>query len=59
MGKAKKLRTMQTTVNAIMRHELSKLDSYVDRVHKKKFDVLVRSGIVVRDGFDDFNWITI
>ncbi len=53
MGKAKKLRTMQATVHAIMRHELSKLDSYVDRVHKKKFDELLRSGIVVRDtGYD-------
>lgn len=44
MGKAKKLRTMQTTV-----HELSNLDSYVDRIHKKKFDELLRSGMIVVD----------
>ena len=60
MGKAKKLRTMQATVSSIAKHEI---DSFIARQQKKKFDVLVRSGMIVRGVgedwvFDDFNWIT-
>ncbi len=49
MGKAKKLRTMQRTVAAIARQELSHLESYVAGIRKKKFDELVRRGIVARE----------
>ncbi len=42
MGKAKKLRTMQRTVAAIARQEL-------DRIRKKKFDDLIRGGIIFED----------
>jgi hypothetical protein len=48
MGKAKKLRTMQRTVAAIARQELSHLDSYIVRQQKKKFDELVQKGMIVR-----------
>ncbi len=45
MGRAKKLRTMQRTVSNIARYEI---DSYIAGQQKKKFDELVRKGMIVR-----------
>ncbi len=64
MGKTKKSRTALFAFNSNMIQDLSRLDSFIFREQKKKFDELIRCGMIVRDSlcqewsFDDFNWIT-
>lgn len=46
MGKAKKLRTMHRRVNDVVRYELSQYDQ---KCKDRKFDELVRRGIILED----------
>ena len=50
MGQKKKLRTMQTTVNAVVAYELSQWN---EKKQAKKFDELLRCGFIkVGDGIE-------